>query len=288
MVIETLGCASVAIIQSPQFFLVDILHRFAPSRNRGIIAVMTNLADAAREFGIVLTPEQQAAFDIYYRELMTWNARMNLTAIVDHDQVVVKHFLDSLSIGPILRNVIANHPERSGAKSKDAIQLIDIGTGAGFPGIPLKIAFPDLQLALLETTGKKVEFLKHVIAHLNLHDVNAIQARAEDLGHDLAHRERHDIAIARAVANLATLAEYALPFVRKSGVFIAQKGVAVDDEVHQAMRALQVLGGRVREIVPVQLPGLEPRHVIVIEKIAATPAPYPRRAGIPERKPLTN
>ena len=180
------------------------------------------------------------------------------------------------------------HPERSGAKSKDAIHLIDIGTGAGFPGIPLKIALPDLRLTLLETTGKKVEFLKHMIEQLHLKDTIAIQARAEDLGRDPLHREQYDVAVARAVAKLATLAEYTLPFVRIGGVFIAQKGVDVDEEMRQAERALRVLGGRVRETVSVELPGLEPRHLIVVEKIAATPASFPRRAGIPERLPLTN
>jgi 16S rRNA (guanine527-N7)-methyltransferase len=166
--------------------------------------------------------------------------------------------------------------------------LIDIGTGAGFPGIPLKIILSDLRLTLLEATGKKVEFLKHIIARLPLRDVTAIQARAEDLAHKIDHREQYDVAVARAVANLATLAEYALPFVRVGGLFIAQKGVDIDDELKQAKRALKELGGRVREIVPVQLPGLEQRHLIVIEKINATPNKYPRRAGIPERKPLTN
>ncbi len=168
------------------------------------------------------------------------------------------------------------------------LRLIDIGAGAGFPGLPLKIALPELHLTLLETTGKKVAFLRHIIAQLQLRDALAIQARAEDLGRDPAYREEYAVAVARAVANLATLLEYALPFVRQGGVFIAQKGVDVDDEIRQAQRALDVLGGRVRASVPVQLPGLEPRHLIVVEKIAATPAAYPRRAGVPARKPLTS
>jgi 16S rRNA (guanine527-N7)-methyltransferase len=235
---------------------------------------MISLADAAQEFGLVLTSDQQTAFDLYYHELIDWNACINLTSITEHDQVVVKHFLDSLSIAPILRPLAS------------AARLIDIGAGAGFPGIPLKIAFPDLRLTLLETTGKKVEFLKHVIARLQLRDAIAIQARAEDAGRSPDHREQYDVAVARAVANMATLAEYALPFVRKGGVFIAQKGVDVDEELKQAACALKELGGRVRETVPVQLPGLEPRHLIVVEKTAPTPDKYPRRAGIPERKPL--
>ncbi|MBI5032105.1 MAG: 16S rRNA (guanine(527)-N(7))-methyltransferase RsmG [Chloroflexi bacterium] len=245
---------------------------------------MITFANATHEFGIDLTSEQLTAFDIFYRELVAWNARMNLTAIIEHDQVVVKHFLDSLSVVPVLRNVIAS--EASPRSAQDTVRLIDIGTGAGFPGIPLKIALPNLQLTLLETTGKKVDFLKHLITTLNLNDAIAIQARAEDLGHDAHHREQYAVAVARAVANMATLSEYTLPFVRKGGVFIAQKGVNVEDELKQAKRALEILGGRVRKIVPVQLPNLEPRHIIVIAKIATTPETYPRRAGTPERKPI--
>ncbi len=234
---------------------------------------MNSLVDSAREFGITLTPEQQDTFETYYRELVAWNARTNLTAITERDQVIVKHFLDSLSIAPILRQFTPS------------VRLIDIGTGAGFPGIPLKIVFPDTRLTLVETTGKKVAFLKHMIVQLHLHDTLAIQARAEDLGRDQVHREKYAVAVARAVANLATLLEYALPFVYIGGLFIAQKGVTVEEEIREARRALDAMGGRVREIVPVQLPGLEPRHLIVVEKIAPTPAAYPRRAGMPERKP---
>ena len=230
-----------------------------------------SLADSARAFGITLTPAQDDAFETYYRELVAWNARVNLTAITARDDVLVKHFLDSLSVAPQLR---------------DGQRVIDLGAGAGFPGIPLKIVLPHLRLTLLEATGKKVAFLKHIIAQLDLRDAVAIQARAEDLGHHAAHRAQYDVAVARAVANLATLLEYALPFVRQGGIFIAQKGVAVDEEIRAAARALDLLGGRVRDVAPVQLPGLEPRHLVVVEKVATTPDQYPRRAGIPERKPL--
>jgi len=238
---------------------------------------MINLADAANEFApsVTLSLEQQQAFETYYRELVDWNARMNLTAIIEREQVVVKHFLDALSVAPILRLIAPN------------LRLIDVGAGAGFPGIPLKIVFPDLHLTLLETTGKKVQFLKHIVAELNLTDATAIQARAEDLGRDAHHREKYDVAIARAVANLATLSEYCLPFVRKGGIFIAQKGVDVEEEIRQAARAIKVLGGCLREIVPAQLPGLERRHIIVVEKIAATPDTFPRRAGTPQQKPIS-
>jgi 16S rRNA (guanine527-N7)-methyltransferase len=234
---------------------------------------LSSLTASARAFGVELTPAQNDAFETYCRELVAWNARVNLTAITARDDVIVKHFLDSLSVVPPLRG---------------AHRVIDIGAGAGFPGIPLKIVLPQLRLTLLEATGKKVAFLKHIITQLNLRDTIAIQARAEDLARDAAHRAQYDVAVARAVANLATLLEYALPFVRQRGVFIAQKGVDVDGEIRAAAHALELLGGRVRAVVPVQLPGLEPRHLVVVEKIAATPGQYPRRAGIPERQPLTN
>jgi 16S rRNA (guanine527-N7)-methyltransferase len=222
-------------------------------------------------FGVELTPNQISAFETYSRDLIIANERVNLTAIRDPGAIALKHFLDSLSVAPLLR----------GAQS-----LIDIGSGAGFPGIALKIALPHLRVTLIEATGKKVVFLNSIISALRLDNIVAIQSRAEDLGHDPKHRERYGVAVARAVAELATLAEYALPFVQLGGIFIAQKGKDVDDEVHRAELAMVTLGGRLREIVPVELPGLERRHLIVIEKISKTSSDYPRRAGIPERKPL--
>jgi 16S rRNA (guanine527-N7)-methyltransferase len=163
--------------------------------------------------------------------------------------------------------------------------MIDIGSGAGFPGVPLKIVFPQVHMALVEATGKKVAFLDHVIALLNLRDLTAIHARAEELAHNPDHRENYDVAVARAVAEMPTLLEYALPFVRVGGIFVAQKG-KVEEEVASAAHALEALGGRLREVTPVKLPGLEPRHLVVVEKIAPTPPRYPRRAGVPEKKPL--
>lgn len=226
---------------------------------------------AARAFDVTLTTAQCAAFETYYRELVTWNARVNLTAITDREGVYVKHFLDSLSVAPFVRA---------------ARRMLDIGSGAGLPGLPLKIVLPHLNVTLLEATGKKIAFLRHIVAQLNLQDVSLLHARAEDAAHDAAQRAQYDVVVARAVASLATLCEYALPFVRQGGIFIAQKGVAVDEELHAATYAREVLGGRLREIVPVHLPGLEPRHLVIIEKIAATPNTYPRRAGVPERRPL--
>jgi len=236
---------------------------------------MISLFDAAQQFDLTLTSQQLDAFDRYYHLLIEWNTRINLTAITEYDQVIVKHFLDSISIAPLLRPFATRG------------RLVDIGTGAGLPGIPLKIVLPDWHVTLLEATGKKVDFLNHVIAQLDLVDTFAIHIRAEDAGQQPAYREQFDVAVARAVAQMATLVEYALPLVRVGGWFIAQKGVDIDDELQHAARALDKLGGRVRQIVPVQLPGLDIRHLIVVEKIAHTPIKYPRRAGLPERKPLT-
>lgn len=228
------------------------------------------IADA-KQFGVELTSNQVLQFETYFRELAAWNARTNLTSIVEYDDVVVKHFLDSLSLTPVVC---------------DAKSLIDIGSGAGFPGLPLKIMRSDLRVTLLEATGKKVAFLNHIISTLDLSNILAIHARAEDLGRDPDHRERYDTAVARAVAELPTLAEYALPLVRVGGIFVAQKGVQVDAEVARAESAISALRGRLRETILVNLPGLEPRHLVVIEKTAQTPREYPRRAGVPEKKPL--
>ncbi len=226
---------------------------------------------AARAFEVVLTPAQCDAFEAYYRELVAWNARVNLTAITARDEVWLKHFLDSLSVAPWVRA---------------ARRVLDVGSGAGFPGVPLKIALLHLNVTLLEATGKKVAFLQHLVAQLALRDISILHARAEDAAHDTAQRAQYDVVVARAVAPLVTLLEYALPFVRVGGLFIAQKGVAVDEEIRAATYACEVLGGRWRDIVPVQLPGLEQRHLVVVEQVAATPARFPRRAGVPERKPL--
>lgn len=230
------------------------------------------LESEARRLGIELAPLQLSQFDEYVRALLDWNSRMNLTGITEPDQILVKHLLDSLSVAPLLRPPHA--------------ALIDIGSGAGFPGLALKIALPALEVTCLEATGKKVQFLKYVITSLHLQNTEAVQGRAEDLGRDLNYREHFDYAVARAVADLATLVEYAMPFMRVGGTFVAQKGVGVEKEVGNAARAIRLLGGELREVAPVDLPGLERRHLIVIAKVGPTPDTYPRRAGIPERKPL--
>ncbi len=234
----------------------------------------TSLADGAAALGLALTPDQLDRFARYCAALIDWNRRVNLTAITDPIDVARKHFLDSLSV-------------LSACEMRAGDRLIDVGSGAGFPGLPIRIARPDLQVTLLEATRKKCEFLQHVVAALDLSDVAIVNARAEDAARDAAHRERYDWALARAVADLATLIEYLLPFVRVGGRVAAQKSGEVEAEVERAGAALAALGGRLQRVAPVSVPGLEEaRCVVVIEKIASTPEKYPRRAGLPEKRPI--
>ena len=227
---------------------------------------MESLLEGARSLGLELTEEQLRAFQIYYEELIAWNERFNLTAITDYEGVQIKHFLDSLTC-----LLAVQSPG----------EAIDVGTGAGFPGLPLKIVRPELRLTLLEARGKKVAFLEHLIERLGLKGVRAIKGRAEELGRDQAHRERYDLALARALAKFPTLLEYTLPFCRIGGLVVAQRGTAARREVEEAAWAISVLGGRLRRILTLRLLGLEePRHLVVIEKVAPTPGRYPRRPGM--------
>jgi 16S rRNA (guanine527-N7)-methyltransferase len=235
------------------------------------------LSESARLIGLTLNEEHLRAFEIYYRELVAWNEKFNLTAITDYDQVQIKHFLDSLTCLLVVRS------PRSGVRGR----AIDIGAGAGFPGLPLKIVCPGLRLTLLEATGKKVGFLEHIVSCLELEGVEVIKGRAEELGRHVAHREGYDLALARAVAELPVLVEYALPFCRLGGLFVAQKGAEADAEAEAAEGAIATLGGFLRCIVHLELPYLaESRSLVVIEKIAPTPKKYPRRPGIPSKRPL--
>jgi 16S rRNA (guanine527-N7)-methyltransferase len=225
--------------------------------------------------GLELTPAQVAAFNLYAAELREWNARFNLTAITDEAGIQVKHFLDSLSLLKAL-------PAGWGRT-----RLVDVGTGAGFPGLPLKLLCPDLRLTLVEATGKKVTFLQALVEKLRLSGVNVVKARAEEVGQDPAHREQYDLAVARAVAEMPVLAEYLLPLVRLGGLAIAQKGQAAPAEAHAAEGAARKLGGSFSQIIPVELPGIvETRHLVVYTKTAATPPAYPRRPGVPAKSPL--
>jgi 16S rRNA (guanine527-N7)-methyltransferase len=237
---------------------------------------MNLLEEGAREFGVELTQAQLDRFEAYYRHLVEWNARINLTAITGHGEVRVLHFLDSLSVACALPR-----------ERLDDRKLIDVGSGAGFPGVPLAIAFPRLRVTLLEATGKKVAFLDDLVAALGLENATTLQGRAEELGQREEYRERYDLAVARAVAGMRTLVEYALPFVRVNGIFIASKGAEAAEETEAAAGAIRRLGGELRQLVPIVLPTLdEPRGLAVIEKVALTPARYPRRAGVPSKRPL--
>ncbi len=230
--------------------------------------------EAQTLLGLRLTSRQVDCLQFYEQELIAWNEKFNLTAIRDPESIRSKHFLDSLSCILALREA---PPSR----------LIDVGTGAGFPGIPLKIILPSMRLTMVESVGKKVEFCQHVTRDLGLDGVEVLHARAEDVGRMPAHRGQYDWAVARAVAALPVLAEYLLPLVRLAGRVLAQKGESGPAEAHSAEKALKLLGGRVRQLIPVALPGVaEDRYLVVIDKVAATPEAYPRRPGMPAKKPL--
>ncbi|MBE7433753.1 MAG: 16S rRNA (guanine(527)-N(7))-methyltransferase RsmG [Anaerolineales bacterium] len=230
--------------------------------------------DAKTIFNVHLTTRQVAALVNYERELIEWNRKFNLTAIRDVESIRSKHFLDSFSCVLAWR---ANPPRR----------LVDVGTGAGFPGIPLKIIYPTMHVTLVESVGKKAMFCQHVIQTLGLDDMEVIHARAEDAGHDPAHRETYDWAVARAVANMNILAEYLLPLVKLGGTMLAQKGESGPAEAQSAEKAMKLLGGKLKQLIPVHLPGVaDDRYLVLVEKIAATPPRYPRKAGIPMKAPL--
>ena len=236
---------------------------------------MQELAQQAqRQLGLHLTRSQLSALSLFERELVDWNTRFNLTAIRDPHEIHIKHFLDSLTCLMALR-------ESPGDR------LIDVGTGAGFPGIPIKLVYPNMQLTLVESVGKKADFCRHVVNILDLHGVEVVQERAEVLGQNPSYREQYDWAVARAVAILPVLAEYLLPLVRVGGNMIAMKGESGPAEAHSTERALRVLGGHLRQLMPVTLPGVaEERYLVVIDKVAATPNGYPRKVGVPAKRPL--
>jgi 16S rRNA (guanine527-N7)-methyltransferase len=241
---------------------------------------MEHLLAGATRLGLALTERQLAAFQVYYRELLAWNERVNLTGITAFEEVQTKHFLDSLSC-------LLAIPGLPDGLKEVGMRAVDVGSGAGLPGLPLKIVWPGLELTLLEATGKKVAFLEHLVGRLSLEGVTVAQGRAEELAHDAAHREAYDLVLARALAEMATLAELTLPFSRLGGLVVAPKGSDVAGEVQAAAGAVGLLGGRLREVIPLDLsPLLPPRSLVVLDKVATTPAKYPRRPGLPARRPL--
>lgn len=224
--------------------------------------------------GLCLTEDMKQKFDRYYEMLVEWNKVMNLTGIVEYDEVNEKHFLDSLAI------VKAIDMEKVHA-------VIDIGTGAGFPGIPLKIAFPHLKVTLLDSLNKRIKFLNAVIDELGLEEIDTIHGRAEDFAKKSEYREQYDLCVSRAVANLSTLSEYCLPYVKKGGYFVSYKSGEIDDEFKTARKAVRILGGEAEDIVKFELPGSDiGRSFVKIRKEKQTPGKYPRKAGLPAKEPL--
>lgn len=229
---------------------------------------------SASELGVELSDIQVEQFFTYYELLIEKNKVMNLTAITELDEVLKKHFLDSISLRKVL-------------DLNQNISILDLGTGAGFPGIPLKIAFPHLKVSLVDSLNKRVLFLQEVIEKLNLNEIEAIHARAEDLARQKEYREGFDLCVSRAVANLSTLSEYCLPFVKVGGSFISYKANEVEKEVEEAKKALFLLGGKCTGVENFSLPGTDiHRSFVIIEKEKKTPKTYPRKAGIPAKKPL--
>lgn len=249
------------------------------------------LQEGAAQFGVSLDQPEITAFSTYKSMILEWNQKINLTAIEDERDIIVKHFIDSISILPFIRKAYKMETSTHGAFTSeasvsDAPSLVDVGTGAGFPGIPLKISEPGLEVLLMDSLGKRVTFLNEVISSLNLKGISALHSRAEDAGSNQKLRERFDVATARAVAALPALLEYCLPLVKVGGVFIAMKG-SDSSEVEQAKKALDVLGGKIEEVKEFTLPFSDiKRNLIVVRKFRQTPTKYPRKAGKPTKEPL--
>ena len=231
-----------------------------------------DLKEKLNEFNIEISDNQLEKFDKYMRLLLEWNEKINLTAIVEPDEVKIKHFLDSLTVLKYIH---------------DDDKVIDIGTGAGFPGIPLKIMKPDAKITLLDSLNKRINFLNIVIEELGLKNIEAIHGRAEEFARNKMYREKYDVAVSRAVANLSTLTEYMLPFVKVGGKCICMKGANVKEEVDKAKNAIQELGGKIEKIDNFYLSNNDnERNIIIIKKIKETKSKYPRKAGMPSKEPL--
>lgn len=226
------------------------------------------------ELGIALTDKQKQQFDKFYELLVEWNKVMNLTGITEYEEVNEKHFVDSLSIVKAIN-------------MENVKSVIDVGTGAGFPGIPLKIAFPHLKVVLLDSLNKRINFLNAVIAELGLTDIKTIHGRAEDYAKQTEYREKFDLCVSRAVANLSILSEYCLPYVSVDGMFVPYKSGEIDEELENSKKAVKILGGKIENVVKFQLPGTEiGRSFVKVRKIANTNKKYPRKAGLPAKEPL--
>jgi 16S rRNA (guanine527-N7)-methyltransferase len=240
------------------------------------MTIMEKLIAGAERLGLTLSSRQLEQFSIYYQELIGWNQRVNLTKITGYEEVQIKHFLDSLTVTLVFKSPFGV-----------SLSVIDVGTGAGIPGLPLKVLLPDIRLVLLEATAKKAAFLNHVRDKLGLDNTEIIIGRAEDIAHSDQYRERFDIVLSRAVAPLPPLVELTLPFCAVGGSFIAQKKGAIDMEISQATRAINTMGGNLREVKKVDLGEFaDERYLVIIDKVSPTPPQYPRRPGIPKKRPL--
>lgn len=239
---------------------------------------LTSFEKGLEQLSITLSGEQKQQFLTYYEYLVEKNKVMNLTAITEYEEVITKHFLDSLAVV----KTSCFKPEKLAGK-----RLIDIGTGAGFPGIPLKIAFPELEILLLDSLNKRINFLNEVTEMLGLTKINTVHGRAEDYAKQKGYRESFDFCVSRAVANLSTLSEYCIPFVKQGGCFISYKSGSVDQELIQAEKAVKILGGQREEVVRFSLADTDmDRSFVVIRKVKPTPKKYPRKAGLPSKEPL--
>lgn len=230
------------------------------------------ICEYAKEIGILLKEKQIDQFYDYMNLLLEWNEKVNLTAITEPEEIILKHFIDSMTIARYIE--------------KDA-KLIDVGTGAGFPGIPLKIIREDIEVTLLDSLNKRIRFLKEVIEQLGLKNMEAIHSRVEELGRDKSKRESFDCATSRAVANLSTLAEYLIPLVKPKGICISMKGPNIDEEMQQSKKSVSLLGGKIEKIEKFQLPKSDiDRNIIIIRKMNHTPARFPRKPGMPAKEPI--
>ncbi len=239
---------------------------------------MEKLIEGVRTLGIELNASQVKQFELYYQELIEWNRKFNLTTVTDYEEVQTKHFLDSLTVTLALKEEETRQPN---------FNIIDIGTGARFPGLPLKILFAKPKLVLLDSVGKKTAFLRHVIEQLELDNVEIVVGRAEEIAHRPPYRQQFALALSRAVASCATLAELALPFCRIGGKFIAQKKGEISQEINNAAKAIATLGGKLDQVKKIEVEELgDERYLVIVDKIYSTPEKYPRRSGVPKRRPI--